>query len=200
MQHPYASHTEQMLFAKIADDDVEAFTELFRRYSRRIQALVFKLTKSKEAAEDVTQEVFIWLWDHRKNLREIDAVQSYLFKMAANRTNNFLRSMLNDERKCLRLGEIMRDRLADSADGQALLHNSEKLLMEAIDQLPQQQQKVYRLRFFDELDYEQIGDRLNISQNTVRNHFVAANRAIRTYLIEKQGFLPGVLVYLLLKP
>lgn len=198
MQNPYTGYTEQALFAAMAKGEESAFAELFRLYHHRVYGLTLKLVKDQVAAEDLAQEVFVKLWESREKMVEVNDVKSYLLTMAANHTYNYLRKLLNEEAMFKRLTVLMEDRLAENADARALLRNSEQLVQEAVDRLPPQQQQVYRLSFFEGLPYAEIAEKLAISQNTVRNHLVAANRSVRKYLLDSQGYSPLFLLLLLL--
>ena len=70
------------------------------------------------------------------------------------------------------------------------------LLREAVQQLPEQQQKVYKMIREEGLSHADIAERLTISRHTVRNHMASALQDIRGYLLAK-GVVTVLIINLL---
>jgi RNA polymerase sigma-70 factor (ECF subfamily) len=64
---------------------------------------------------------------------------------------------------------------------------TQRLIDEAVALLPPQQREVFLLSRYEGLNYEQIGEQMNIAGNTVKNHLVKALKFIREYLAKKHG-------------
>lgn len=185
MRSSYSSYSNQALFAALPKGDEEVFTELFKRYDTRIHRFVLKMVKLESEAEELTQDIFVHLWDQRLKLDGVENGEGFLITMAAHRVYNYVRKSLNEEKMRARLAQVMLEQASESADGLALLHGSENLVKQAIDKLPEQQKKVFLASFYEGLNYGEIAQKLKISPNTVRNHLVAANRSIRLYINEQ---------------
>jgi RNA polymerase sigma-19 factor, ECF subfamily len=185
MENPYI-YEEKILFAAIARGDQGAFAQLFKRYDKRIHFFALRMIKDDTLAEEITQEIFIKLWEKRSTLPEIDNPEAYILTIAANHTLNYIKKYLSAQKTLDRLAEMMREKFEADADELLLLHDSEAAVNQAIQKLPERQKQVYLLSREEGLDYEEIAKILHISRHTVRNHLVEALRSIRLYL-EDQG-------------
>ena len=82
---------EKELFTAIAKGDEVAFTKIFYHYNKRLYPFVLSLLHSEVWAEEVVQDVFLKLWSSRQKLAEVESPQSYIFRMAANRTLDYMK-------------------------------------------------------------------------------------------------------------
>ncbi|SEW51574.1 RNA polymerase sigma-70 factor [Chitinophaga arvensicola] len=178
-------HTDQLLFVSIADGDGHAFAQLFRQYYEPLRANAYKLMKSAFWAEEVVQEVFLYVWAERKTLVEIDQPAAYLYRVTANRCLNRLRRQELESRMQYFVSQALHDSHHDDLSGYRKL---EKLITEATGRLPAQQQRIFRLQQEEGLSYQEIASRLGISKNTVRNHMVQTLKSIRQYLQQYGDF------------
>jgi RNA polymerase sigma-70 factor (family 1) len=198
---PQSDHTDKELFHQIAGGDQSAFAELFRRYDRRIYPFVLKMIKEDSLAEEIAQEIFVKLWDQRAKLATVDNPESWLLTLAAHHTLDQIQKRLNERKMLRRLFDLSKNAATNDTEETLQFRESNTLVQQAVDRLPLQQKKVYRLSREEGLNYREIGVRLNISPNTVRNHLVEALRSIRIYLDEKGSisFLLVAWMELLLK-
>ena len=187
-----AQHTDHDLFRLIAGDDEAAFSELFRRYDKRIYPFVLKMIRTPVLAEEITHEIFIKIWRHREKLPAIDHPEAYILTIAARHTLDQIKKRLN-ENKMLRGLSASKAQSHNDTEEKMLLRDRAALVQQAVDQLPPQQKSVYELSRLEGMNYEQIAEQLQISPNTVRNHLVKALRSIRDYMKE-QDELPAVLL------
>jgi len=185
-------NTDSELFRRIAGGDTRAFEELFRRYDRRIYPFVLKIIRTEAQAQELTQEIFIKIWQNREKLAAVDNPEAYIFTIAVRHTLDQIKRRLNESRMLQRLAAV-RSLTHNDTDEELLLRDRAALVQQAVDQLPPQQKAVYILSRQGGLDYDQIGQRLNISPNTVRNHLVKALQFIRSYM-KDQDLLPTFLV------
>ena len=187
---------EKKLFARIAENDEEAFTIVFHHYNRRIYPFVLKMIKSEVMAEEIVQEVFMKLWSKRETLAEIKSPQSFIFTMATNRTLDYLKKLSNESRMIKEIGKAMgqlrNNEIEEWFDGKG----SEYLIYEAINALPPQRQLVYKLSRQHGKSYKEIGQELNISPKTVQAHLVEAIRSIKEYLQKAPGGYLALVIYI----
>jgi RNA polymerase sigma-70 factor (ECF subfamily) len=187
-----ASNTDTDLFHRIARGDERAFEELFRRWDRRIYPFVLKMIRTPLLAEELTQEIFIKIWQHREKLDEVVNPEAYILTIATRHTLDLIKRQLNESRMLEKFSAI-RPRSHNDTDEILLFRDRAALIQQAVDQLPPQQKAVYLLSRQEGLDYDAIGQQMNISPNTVRNHLVKALQSIRTYLHD-QDLLPTFLL------
>ena len=182
-------YTDHQLFVLIAAGDEAAFTQLFRHYDQRVYAFVLKMIRSETLAEEITQEIFLRLWMFRARLPNVEQPEAYIISMASNYTIDQIKKLLNER--------LLLHRLSQETNGgsritqeQLNFRESQGLLQQIIDRLPDQQRRVFLLSRNEGLNYEEIGERMGISKNTVRNHLVEALKSIRQHLdIQESGRL-----------
>ena len=64
--------------------DVSAFDVIYKRYGQQVYSYVFGIIKSREVSKSVVQEVFINLWNNKKNLKNMVILESFLFNTTYN--------------------------------------------------------------------------------------------------------------------
>jgi len=193
----YSTHTDQELFCMVAQADEAAFSEIFRRYDKRIYPFVLKMIKTNAVAEELTQEIFIKLWFNRQKLNVVNNPSSYLFTIAANHTLDHIRQKLNERKMLNSLSDILTNNSSNNAEESMLFRDCEALVQQAVLGLPAQQKKVYTLSRQQGLINEEIARQLNLSPNTVRNHLSEALRSIRAFLEQKGQVIISFMVFLL---
>jgi len=139
------------------------------------------MIRTQTLAEELTQEIFIKIWQHREKLNEVTNPEAYILTIATRHTLDQIKRQLNESRMLEKFSAIMPHSHNDT-DETLLLRDRAALVQQAVDQLPPQQKAVYLLSRQEGLDYDAIGRQLNISPNTVRNHLVKALQSIRSYL------------------
>lgn len=177
-------HEDKELFARIADGDAPAFRLLFEKYFQILHVNATKLLKSSYWSEEVTQEALLYIWEHRTTLRTIEHPAAWIFRMVANKCLDRIKHQGVE----IRAQYIINTTEYEEPRGRLDYNLLQKLIAEAIEQLPEQQRLVYRLQREEELSYKEIAARLGISPNTVRNHIVRALAAIRQHLISHGEF------------
>jgi RNA polymerase sigma-70 factor (family 1) len=185
-------YNEKELFLRIAEGDESAFAIIFHRYKLSLFDYGMKITKSQTAAEELVQECFVKLWIARKNLQTVDNPVGYLQKMARNAGIDYLRRLALDagmQKKVWAGISLMENATLQKVQ----VTETQRLIDEAVSQLPLQQREVFLLSRYEGLNYEQIGLQMGIANNTVKNHLVRALKFIREYLGKKYGS-PIVLV------
>jgi RNA polymerase sigma factor (sigma-70 family) len=123
------------------------------------------------------------IWTKRHLLREVDNIKSYLYRLCRNQTLNNLRQLAkekaNQNEWSQTAGNITEDDLHKE--------NYFRLIDEAVAKLPRQQQKAYLLSRSEDLTYEEIARRMNLSRDTVKRHIQLAVKFIMNYVRQNAG-------------
>lgn len=178
MKESKGGHSEKDLLILSSQHDRRAFTQLFHIHKHKLYSFLLRLTGSTEMAEDVTQDVFLRMWENRSRLPGIENFDSYIFRTARNRCITVFK------RAAMEAAILMEaqyttpswNRVTDDAVVEKELREKLRSLLE---KLPPQQKLVYTLSREYGLKYEEIGRRLDISPATVKNHMVQALRTLR---------------------
>ena len=181
--YPTILHNESDLFTRAKDGDQTAFTAIFDHYSPRIFAFVLKMSKSQTVAEDITQEIFLKLWNSREKFPEIKSYNAYIYSMAFNFAINYIKKNSWESSKLSLLKDNFNDH-SNITEETIDFNESKLLLLQAIQQLPPQKKIIYKLNREEGLTLEQIAEKMQLSRNTVRNHLAEALSFIRTFIQE----------------
>lgn len=177
----YSSYTDQKLVYSLKTGDEQAFAQIYDRYKIQLATNLLRMLKSQELAEEVLQDLFLSLWEHRKRIDPDQPIAGYLYRIAVNKTKNIYRKVANDRR--------MRDYILahfESAYNNVESYISGKEYREALsgllDQLPPQQKLVYTLCKLEGKSYREVSGLLHISETTVNSHIRNANAFLRAQL------------------
>jgi len=186
-QHIYE---ENKLMSLLSQDSEYAFQLIYDRYRNRIYQIAMGYLKSPLLAQEVVQDVFLKLWFERGKLNPDQPIESWLYTVAKNNLVNRLKKITR-EWKAMDGLKLLADRSIDNAAYKIQDSEYNKLLQEAIRELPWQQRKVFQLARYERLTYIQIGEKMNISPLTVKTHMSRALAHIKTYLsVHGDLFLP----------
>ena len=95
---------DRALVASASQGDLGAYDQLVRRYQARIYGLVYNMTSSKEDAEDLVQDVFVKAFSSLKGFRGTSSFYTWIYRIAINRTINFLKK--RKKRQALSLNDV----------------------------------------------------------------------------------------------
>ncbi len=174
-------HNEKELFQRIAEGDEQAFRIVFLHYYPRLLPFAIRIARTRQAAEEIVQEVFLRLWKHRTRFEYTDHLSSWLFTVAANQAYSFLKKAAR-QGQLADLLTLQPEETYNETDARMDWKATEKLVAEAVSRLTPQQQQVFILSRQQGLSHVQIAERLTISRNTVKNHLVKALQSIREHL------------------
>ena len=170
---------------KMSGGDEHFFNLIFEKYRNRLFIYLFKVTKSKETAEEIVLDVFLKLWHGRENVTEIENLEAFLFRVAHNKAVDFFRAAKRNPTMQQEIWESITEAISyETADKKLLDKNLEAIVETAVNQLSPQRKKVYYLRNSEDLSYGEIASALNLSSNTVRNHLAASVQFIREFLLK----------------
>lgn len=147
------------------------FECIFNDYFERIKNFIFYRCGNIELAEDLSQDVFVKLWEHRENVK-IETVNSYIYSIANNLFNNeFNRSKVRLNFINNRLDS---DKNAESPEFLAELKEFDLKLQNTINEIPEKSRTVFLMNRIDELTYKEIASSLGISVKAVEKRMSKA--------------------------
>lgn len=175
-----------------------SFKEIFLLFEKRLYHFVFSITKSEYISEEITQEVFIKVWERRKTINTSQSFDAFIFTIARNLTYNYLRDA--SRRKSIR-DELWKNISLEQerVEADLIFDEYKEILEDIIQKLPQQKRSIYVLSREQGKSNTEIAELLGISEKTVRNHLWKTMNIIRSQL---QPYLDDtlkilVLIYLL---
>jgi RNA polymerase sigma-70 factor (ECF subfamily) len=172
-------HELEELKTLVAQGNESAFRKLFNLFFTQLIKFATTLVKSKDAATDIVDEVFIRLWKNKTGIISIDNLKAYLYRAVKNASLNYIsRKTQND------LFESLDDfyiQLTDeySPEQQMVSREIAVSINKAVNSLPPKCKMVFMLVREDGLKYKEVADILNISIKTVDAQMVIAINRIR---------------------
>lgn len=173
---------EQELLEQLSTSDEKSFKLLFDNYNPRLLHYISRFTKCKEMAEELVLDVFMKIWTGRNIMNQVENFNAFLFKIARNKSIDFLRSTAKDPKLKELLWQEIQLSSCEKSDDPLLLHEFEEKVREVIFLLSPQRQKVFNLSRDQDLTHDQIARMLNISKSTVNIHLVESRKFIRLHL------------------
>jgi RNA polymerase sigma factor (sigma-70 family) len=176
------SHNDAELLSLIAGGDENAFAKFYHHTNRAVYNAVMVYLKDEVAAREIVQIIYISIWDKRESLASVRSLKDYLFILARNAAfDHFKRVTI--EMRCL---ATLRQRLPVMHHNNIMVNIQERecnhLLRQSISLLPQQQRKVYLLVSEQDMSYDEIANRMQVSRLTVKRHLELARRFVRKYV------------------
>lgn len=190
-------YNEAALIGNLRKGDPFAFEEIFARYSNKLYRFSFDYLKSEADAEEIVQEVFLKLWEKRKEIKSETSFQAYLFTI----TLNFIRRYFNRKARADRYKHEFLEQFSKENDQvevsltyQDLLNKLEIL----INQLPEKRKQIFIERKQHDKPVKQIAEELGITPKTVENQLTRALNFLRSEL-QKEHFGGLLFFYLFIR-
>jgi len=145
----------------------------------RLFRLALSITKNKEDAEDVVQDVLFNVWKKKAEWGNIENMEAYCFRSTRNMALDKLALMENN------LEEIPENQdypvLGEDVQRKIEIEDQMNLLENWVNNLPEKQQTIFRLREIEELSYKEIAMILNISEEQVKINLFRLRRKLKEY-------------------
>lgn len=177
--------SDQQLVERTLNGNQAAFNLLVLRYQHKVAGLIARFVKDPHEVEDVAQEAFIKAYRALHLFRGDSAFYTWLYRIAVNTAKNHLVSRGRrppstdfdlDDAELVEDTSALRD--IDSPEGLLQKAHLEKLINEAIDELPEDLRTAFTLREFSGLSYEDITEIMDCPVGTVRSRIFRAREAI----------------------
>ena len=151
------------------------YEDIANRYIDTVYRLALSRTKSPEYAEDITQDVFVKLWEKKDDFTDLNKVRSFLYMAVHNKAINELvhRKTIVEHADMLNrftLDEVFHERVVE--------HETYRMMLEEIDRLPNQMREIM-LRALEGKQNKEIAEELHISPDTVHSLKKIAYKKLR---------------------
>src|SRR6185312_1172403 len=179
--NPDANFTEgnqKKLLTQISLGDQSSFRQLYHHFYKKLLQFAFVLTRNKEVAEELVEDVFIKFWKNRKNAENIRNVKVYLYSATKNTCLNYLSSKAHEN--ITQPFDVINIELANplSPDQILIYRETYSKIKSAIETLPPRCKMIFKLIREDGLKYKEVGEILNLSASTIEAQMTIAIRRI----------------------
>ena len=179
----------------LKNDDFSALDALFRKYSGSLYAFALSLTRNPFAAEEVTQLVFLKVWEKRSKINEFLSFKSFLFSVAYNETISWLRKENSEKRRIGNYTQYI-DSITNETEQLVEFRSLELIAENLIAEMPEKRKEIFRMSREQGFSNKEIADKLNISIKTVENQITSALKFLREHLGKNE--ILGILFYFLM--
>ncbi len=159
--------------------DMAAFDAIFNKYCNKLHGFVLRYVKREEDAEEIVQEVFIKIWETRTKIDIYSSFESFLFTIAYNATISLLRKRVTEKKSFEYLKSVQQFKTVENVIDELHYKDLKNKLESLLNQLTPRQKEIYILSREEGLTHSEIASKLNISENTVKNHLVSSLKFIR---------------------
>jgi len=176
---------DELLLRRAQDGDPEAFGRLMEPLEQLVWRVCWHYTCNREAAEDCGQETMIRIWRSLGNYRGDCALESWVYRIAANCCMDWLRKKKRDQSVSM---EPLREQGFDPADTspgteeQVVAKDEKRRLREAVSLLPDDQREALVMTQLEKFPYEEAARVLGVSEGTVKSRVNRAKTRLREIL------------------
>lgn len=166
----------ELIDKAVDNNDEQAFAELMERYKRPVYHMILKMIRNTDDAEDLTIEAFAKAFKNLHKFKKDYTFSTWLFRIATNNTIDFIRKK---KLKTFSLNTSFTDDAGESVNIDVEDHNLNpqeeaikaqkiELVQMFVTKLPPKYQRLVKLRYFDELSYDEIAKTLEAPLGTVK--------------------------------
>lgn len=178
-----AEYTDEQLLTSFRSGDEQAFTQLVRRYEKRLYNYLLRFLGRPTWAEDVFQETFLQVYISVASFDPNRRFRPWLYTIATNKARDYLRS--SARRHAIHLTNLDDDTGSSQLWDQLMteettaydildLKEQKELVRKVVEQLPDHLRQILILAYFEQLSYKEMADILEIPLGTVKSRLHAA--------------------------
>jgi RNA polymerase sigma-70 factor (ECF subfamily) len=168
---------EEKLAGDFQDGDDLAFVTLYNRYKRQIYVFCLRMLLNKEAAMDCVQEVFLRVYEHRRQLKQVQRFSSWLYAIARNQCLSAFRRSKHEAAEEVDL-EMISGPVGEAPDELLERQESIDLVGRYLAQLKLEYREVLVLREFQGLSYKEIAEALGDSESAIKSRIFKARQRL----------------------
>ncbi|HLP10939.1 MAG TPA: sigma-70 family RNA polymerase sigma factor [Flavobacteriales bacterium] len=174
------NRTEELIYIKKAQDDPRYFGVLYDAYHKPILLFIYGRVRDKETAADVTQQVFLKAMLNIKKYQDRGfPFSSWLYRIAMNEVNMHYR-----EQKIVEVEIKEKDAATLMQEmGDEFAEEKIAIILDLIAKLPEDQNRIIEMRFFDRLSFQEIGDILGITEPNAKMRVYRILEKLKTDLL-----------------
>lgn len=157
------------------------FEDLVSQYKERLYWHIRRMVISHDDADDVLQNTFIKVYKNLHNFNEESQIYTWLYRIATNESLTFIKK----RKRTTQIGsEELQESLVANLTSDPYFNGDEAqlTLQKAIDTLPAKQKQVFVMKYFDELQYNEISEILDTSEGALKASYHHAVKKITEYV------------------
>ncbi|MEQ8241605.1 MAG: sigma-70 family RNA polymerase sigma factor [Cyclobacteriaceae bacterium] len=184
---------EADIWACLKNNDLDALSYFFKKYYSTLFNYGLKINRDEYLVEDAIQDTFFKFWNKRNRLADATSPKAYIIKSFRNTLLEKIEAH-NKKQEVDPFGfihetESVQDRIMEDEAASELREKMDR----GLDLLPPRQREIIYLKFYRNIDYQEIADVLGISYQSVRNSVHVSIKALRQILLSVIIFIVNYL-------
>ncbi|MDR5590041.1 RNA polymerase sigma factor [Christiangramia sp. SM2212] len=176
-------NSEDKLVSRLQDrsSSQEAFRDLISEYKERLYWHIRNIVKNHDDSDDVLQNTFLKVYRNIDQFKGDSKLYSWMYRIATNESITFL----NKKSRRLQItSEELQNQIIDNLESDVYFEGDEiqLKLQKAIATLPEKQQLVFNMKYFEELKYREMSELLETSEGALKASYHIAAKKIEEYL------------------
>ncbi len=156
---------ETQLWQAFQQGDRDSFAKIYHRYFNNLFEYGSRISEDKELVKDCIHDLFIKLWSNKLNLGKVENTKAYL--LVSLRGTMYNKMQKNSKHRSVEIKEDQNFELAFSVENELIkreqLNSQAKELLKSINQLTTRQKEFIYLRYFEDMNYDEISTIMSIS-------------------------------------
>lgn len=172
--------------------DQSAYERLMKKYYRLVSNLIYKMIYNKDDVEDLAQEAFIKAFNSLAKFDKQFAFSTWLYKIASNNCIDYIRkrklNTISIDKEIETSDDDFKFEIPDNdykPDREIIESERKQVLEDAINSLPEKYKTVIMLRHTEDMEYEEIAQKLKLPLGTVKAHIFRGRELLNKYLKDK---------------
>ena len=171
------------LLNSLRNGEHSAMEYLYQTYWEVVLDAAYKRVRDEEIAQDITQEIFISIWENRERLYINSSFEAWFKGAVKYKVINYFKSSIVKEKYQEDLVQLMGNHAESSpAESMIMLKELNQQLDHAMLELPEKMRVIFSMSRRQQKSTKEISDELNLSAQTVKNQLSAALKLIRKKL------------------
>lgn len=192
---------DEELIELIINGKTELFSELINRYQNKVYSTAYSYTRDYEEAKDLTQEIFIKIYNNLAGFQNKSQFSTYLYRVAVNRCIDWTRKkrpktisiLFCQDDENVDIYDFIADYESNPEEILLRRENSD-LIREEVNKLPEIYSTVMIMYYFQDFSPQEISDILKVPRKTIDTRLFRARNLIKKKLTRKLGFGGGIVV------
>jgi RNA polymerase sigma-70 factor (ECF subfamily) len=181
MNDSIQSRTDRQLIDLLKAGDETAFAEVYDRYAENLAGFASSKLYSLEDARDIIHDLFVKLWEDREQLNITSGLKPYLFTIARYRIIDKIRRNITREEYAVMVQSLSTNH-QPGVEQQIAAKELQQSIEKSLDELSPRIKEIYQLSRDEHLSISEIAEKLNLSEQTVKNQLSTALKHLRQSL------------------
>ncbi|CCQ11536.1 RNA polymerase sigma factor RpoE [Pseudoalteromonas luteoviolacea B = ATCC 29581] len=174
-KHAFEKEQEHALIDRCINGCQRSFADLFTRYEKKVYALSLRLSADPSAAEDITQEVFVQVWNKLAQFQGQSKFSTWLYSVTSNIAISYLRKQKNWLQRVVSSEDVGMESV--EVDACPMLGGLDKLIV----RLPERARLVFVLHAVEGYRHEEIATMLNMAVGSSKSQYHRARQLMQEW-------------------